>query len=112
MSSAPDVPSQQVNDYRDPIEDVNDSYEQLQDVGAPGRGLRPGDGGWRGRHHDGGPSLLQSDWPGVERADELDAGEALLATDGSSWIITAVATRAQIEDFAGQIDRGYGAYFW
>lgn len=31
VSSAPDAPSQQTNDYRDPIEDVNHSYDQLQD---------------------------------------------------------------------------------
>ncbi|MFL6125309.1 LamG-like jellyroll fold domain-containing protein [Actinophytocola sp.] len=31
VSSAPDVPSQQANDYRDPVDDVNHSYQQLQD---------------------------------------------------------------------------------
>jgi RHS repeat-associated protein len=31
VSSAPDVPSQQANDYRDPVDDVNRSYVQLQD---------------------------------------------------------------------------------
>ncbi|WP_133908642.1 RHS repeat-associated core domain-containing protein [Actinophytocola oryzae] len=30
VSSAPDVPSHQADDYRDPVDDVNESYQQLQ----------------------------------------------------------------------------------